>query len=256
MVSKEFTFDGISSASKGLIIANTDDGIKALPYLPSKEIIEEQPNNVDRPYFYKTKKNPLTFSLTFTLEDEDWTVSKKMEIAQWLFKDTYKPFTTDDYPDKVFYVIGVNQADFMTADLTNGYFTVDFRMNAAHAYTTSGTAEYDLSSNTTTTDIVVNCLANTKDYFYPEVQIELKSTSTGFTIVNLSDGNRETSFTGLDLLETITLSNRQIISSTGSFRYNDTNFNKVWLRLVYGNNTLRVTGKCVLTFNTQYPVFV
>lgn len=254
MVSKDFTFDGISSISKGLVIVNVDNGIKTLPYLPSQDIVEDHPNNVDKPYFYKTKKNPLTFSLTFTLEDEDWTVAKKMEIAQWLYKKTYKPFTTSDYPDKVFYTIATNQADFMTANLTEGYFTVDFRMNAPYAYTTTGTVVHDLSSNITTTDIVINCLSNVNDYFYPEVEIELKSTSTGFTIVNLSDGNRETTFTGLSVLETITLSNRQIISDTGNYRYE--NFNKVWLRLVYGDNTLRVTGKCVLTFNTQYPVFV
>jgi hypothetical protein len=257
LVSQEFTFDGTTSTSKGLMIVNMDNGIRSLPYLPSQQIVEEYPNHVNKPYFYQTKRDPLTFTVSFTLVSGTWTLSKKLEIAQWLYRNEYKTFVSDDYTGYVFYVIATNRADFMTADLSNGYFTVEFRMNAPFAYTTAGTTTvHDLSSNPTTTDVVVTNSSNIADYFYPEVEIELKSTSTGFSIVNLSDSNRETVFTGLDLLETITLQNekKQILSDTGEYRYDE--FNKVWLRLAYGTNTLRVTGNCVLTFNTQYPVFV
>lgn len=256
MVSKDFTFDGTSSSSKGLIVVNIGNGIRGLPYFPEQQIIEEQPNTKSKPYFYRTKMSPQTFTVTFTLESTDWTLSKKVEIAQWLFKDSYKTFTTDDYTGYVFYVIATNKADFMTADLSNGYFTVEFRMNAPYAYTTASTVEHDLSSNPTTTDITVTNSSNVADYFYPEVEIALQNTTTGISIINLSDSNRETSFTGLSTSETITLMNdkRQILSDTGNYRYDE--FNKVWLRLTYGSNTLRVTGECVLTFNTQYPVIV
>jgi phage-related protein len=257
MVTEWFEFDGITSLSKNLAIVNMDNGLKALPYLPSQSIIEDHPSNVKTPYFYKTKMNPLTFSLSFTLIGEDWTISKKMEIAQWLYKSEYKEFKSDDYPDNIFYIIATNKADFMTSNLEDGYFTVEFRMNSPFAYTDTGEIVYDLTTNPTTTDIVVNCLANVSEYHYPIIQVALKTTSTGFSISNITDASRLFTFAGLDLLETVYVDNDKkfINSSTSNVRYNEFT-SKNWLRLKYGNNTLRVTGSCIITLNIQYPVFV
>ena len=257
LITTEFTFDGTASSTKNLYIVNTGNGIKPLPFLPARNIIEEQTPNNDVPYFYRTQKTPLSFTLDLTLIGEDWTLAKKKEIAEWLFKGEYKQFTTADYTGYTFYVMAVNRADFLTTNFDEGYFTIEFRMNAPHAYTTAGTTDArDLTTNPTYTDIVVDCGANVNEYFYPIIEIELQGAETDVSIVNQTDDDREFAFTGLTTGETVYIDNskKHIISDTGNPKYNE--FNGNWFRMKYGNNTLRVTGSCIITFYTQYPVLV
>ena len=86
-------------------------------------------------------------------------------------------------------------------------------------------------------------------------EIELKSTTTSFTLENVTTGV-SFGFVGLSVGETIYIDNekKQIISSTSNYRLG--NFNKNWMYLEYGDNEIQLLpygAKAIITFRTQYP---
>jgi hypothetical protein len=117
--------------------------------------------------------------------------------------------------------------------------------------TTSATPTSTITGSGT---IVINNLSNAFQYYQPEIEITVNSgTSVSFT--NTTDDNRVTSFSGLTTGEVLYVNNekKQLISSTSNYRYDG--FNKNWLRLVQGVNTISVTGNATIMFRTQFPVF-
>lgn len=254
MESLNFIFDGITSESKDLNIVRMSSGLVQDPYMGSKSVIETEVFGKDVPYFHGVEKKVIEFTLQMSPYESTWTPEKRYEIARWLLHDTYKSFQSLSDLTKYYYVICVNGDNiFHTND--NGYVELTFRTNAPYAFSPIYLNEYDLSANTTTDTIQIENGSNINDYYYPKVEIGLAGTTTGITLKNLSDGNREFSFTGLSSGETISVDNenKYILSDMPSV-YRFSKFNKNWFRLVYGINQIEVTGECVITVKTQFPI--
>lgn len=256
MVGTDFIFDGVDSSVYGLKIIKLNADMISEPYFGSKDIISDKNPNKDYSYFFKTQKNPITFELTFSLLNELWTPNTKYMIANWLVKDYYCQFKTEDYPDKNFYVICTNQGDLMTNGLEQGYITMEFENLYPYAMSDVFTYSFNLSNISVPTVIEITNLSNVGNY-KPELQFTLSGSNTGLSIVNLTNNNKEFEFTGLDVGETIYVNNdlKQIISGTNG-NYRLSKFNKGWLDLVYGVNQLQVTGKCQLEFRCQFPLYI
>lgn len=258
MVDSFFEYDGIRSTEFGLQIIRLDPGIFSVPMASAKNIIEDENSRVMSPYFYRTKYQPLTFSLTFTTLDGVLTTEQLYEICGWLFTNSYRPFVSSESPSKMLYCIGTNQSDFMTTGINSeGYFTIEFRCRDPYYLTLPQIETFDLSDNTTSTTIQVSNYSNVgQDYYMPEIEFELLDDSTAIEIYNLNDGNRKFKMSNLNLLESVYVNNnkKQIISSTGLYRLNKLE-NKNWFRLVKGVNNLKVVGKCNLQFKCQFPIF-
>lgn len=254
MQSEFFIFDGINSDDMGLYNIRMDSGLIETPFMGNKDTITTKVKNKDRPYFHGINKDVLQFTLQFSLLDEEWTPEKTHEIARWLLHDTYKSFQSSDDLGKYYYVICTNGESIYKAH-NKGYVELTFEANAPYAFSPIYLNEYDLELNTTTDTIQIENRSNINDYYYPRVEIWLKGTSTAITLKNLSDGGREFTFTGLQSGETISVDNenKYIISDVPSV-YRFSNFNGNWFRLVYGINNIEVTGECVITVRTQYPI--
>jgi tRNA A37 threonylcarbamoyltransferase TsaD len=87
------------------------------------------------------------------------------------------------------------------------------------------------------------------------MEIELKNTNTAISLVNLSNDNYTFSFSGLTIGEVLTINNqkKRIESDKSTNRFDK--FNKNWFKLIRGVNNIQVTGKCIIKFNMQFPIF-
>lgn len=255
MVSLNFVFDGISSESMGIYLIRTNSGLFSMPFVSSRDVKEDYPYKSRSPYFFGTQQQLPTITLTFSTLANNMTSNKLKEIASWLFQSEYKEFYSEDNPDKIYYLMAVNEINFQTNGNNEGYLEVQFKSKYPYALTLPETVEIDLSSNTTSTTIKIENRCNAYKYYYPEIEFTTVTPTTSVTFTNTSDSNRLTSFTGLTVGETVYVDNqkKQIISSLSNYLYDD--FNKNWLRLIQGDNKITVVGKCTLTFRMQFPVF-
>lgn len=251
MISTKFTFNGVTSDSMGVYLVRTTTGLAPNPFVAGKEVQEEYPARADSPFFFRSKLQQYTLTMTFSTLSNNMTPTLMKSIANWLIKDKYYPFVSDDNPDKIFYLIAVNQINFMTNATNEGYFEVQFKSKYPYALTTASTPTHSIVSSGS---FVLNNLSNVHEYYYPEMEITVNS-GTSFTLTNATDANRATTITGLTASEIVYLNNskKQLISSTGNYRYST--FNKNWFRLLQGNNTINVTGTVGIVFRTQFPVF-
>ena len=256
MTNTTFIFDGISSTDMGLYIVRINGGEFNSPYISSQDIVEQETYDRHVPHFFKTRKRPLEFELTFTIGDEPFTPEIKYKLARWLIHEEYKEFQTTDDLTKIYNVIAISDVDFISFGTHQGYFTIRFRCDAPWAWTRRYLSNYDLSAITAPTIISMDNLSNIAKYYYPEIEFTLKDTNTGIQLRNLSDGGRIFKFEGLTAGETIYINNeRKSIISDIPATYRLSNFNKGWFRLTYGKNNIEVTGKCMLQTRMKFPIF-
>lgn len=248
-----FIFDGIQSDSKGIHQIRLSSGFYETPFVSAQEIIEET-NRYGVPYFFRTQKEPMSFTLTFSALEKEMTPEYKHEVANWLIQNEYKPFQTTDDLGKVYNVIAISDVEFSSPGTGQGYFTITFRCDAPWAWSVPEFVSYDFTTITTPERISITNLSNVYRYAFPELEFHMVEGSE-FKIVNLSDGGREFKFFGLDPTDEVYVNNQrnQIISKNGHMLLN--NFNKKWLRLVQGENTLDVYNKCKLALRISYPMF-
>lgn len=91
-------------------------------------------------------------------------------------------------------------------------------------------------------------------YFYPKIELDLQlAGGTDFSIENLSDNNRIFEFKNLTTPHIIIDNKNKIITSDSGLNLYDY-FNKKFLRLVRGENRLRVTGSGTIKFICEFPV--
>jgi len=256
MISTNFVFDGVNSEVKGLYLVRNSNGMFPLPYVSGRDIKEDYPSKARAPYFFNIQHQQPTITLAFSTLTNDMNSNKLSELASWLFQDEYKEFYSEDNPDKIYYLMASNEINFMTNGNNEGYFEVQFKSKFPYALTQEEEIVIDLSTNTSSTTVKLYNKDNVHKYYYPEIEISVVSAAPSvITFTNTSDTNRLTSFGGYVAGEIIYANNdrKQIISNLGTYLYDD--FNKNWLRLVQGDNKISITGKCVVTFRMQFPVF-
>lgn len=252
MISTNFYFNGRSNEIYGLYLVRTSNNMIASPYVPAREIKEDFPFNARQPFHYGAQNQPQIIVLTFSTLTNDLTPEKLTTIASWLFQDDYKEFYSEDNPEKIYYLMATGETPAITSIGNEGYLEVRFRSKFPYALTAQTTPTYEISG--TGAVEFDDALCNVYEYFYPIMEITVSSTPTTITFLDVAH-SRTTSFGGLTVGEVIYVDNnkKQIISSLGNYLYDD--FNKNWLRLVYGWNYFTVTGNCTITFRIQYPVF-
>jgi predicted phage tail component-like protein len=241
----------------GVSIVRQNGGLFPVPYVASKEILEDYPTRALNPYFFRTKLQPLTFTLTFSCETVDIDIAKLNSIASWLCQSTYKPFISEDNPNRVYYIMATNQIDFMTNGVEQGYFEIEFRCQHPYALTLAATPSYESIydyNDPSETQFTIHNDDNVHEYFYPIFEITLGATPTSVYIYNYATGLQST-FTTLSASETLYVDNQKkiIVSSTGTYRYD--NFDKEWFKLAQGDNLIGIGGYCTIEWLLQYPIW-
>ena len=250
----DFIFDGQDSKDMGLKIIRLRGGMVESPYFSKTTTKKKQSISDYKPYFQGVSNETLSFKITVSPLDKKWTPVFKRKIGKWLSKKNYKEFQTYDDLSKYYYAICTDVGNLNTVD-ERGYIELTFETSSPYAYSPVHINNYNLLGNDTYTDIALENNSNIDDYFYPKIEFLLDPTETSFSIENLSDNNRLFEFTGLTGGETVSVDNdRKIIITDIAETYRLANFNKNWLRLLYGENVLRITGKVELQIKMQFPI--
>lgn len=128
-----FMYDNISSKDMGIQIASPRGGLFEENFLPRRRIIEKKIANNEQPYFQRVEHEPLSFNLSFYLEDwlDDQDIRK---IARWLFQPYYKPLIFDNNPNRVLYALVEGNSALLHNGLKQGYVELSIRCNSPYTY--------------------------------------------------------------------------------------------------------------------------
>lgn len=248
----DFNLDGIWASDMGIIKVNIGGGLIEDLLVSSKTIIEEKIEGRDSPYFYGVERQPLSFPLPIYF-DKNLSVDKVREILRWLDHDTYKPFYMKDNPERVWYVMIVDDIKTIHNGIKSGYIELNLRTDSPHTqtpYVMSGMFSFRDNANGKEIEF-----ENIGDFeIKPNVYIA-KVGNGDITIKNFSSESGEFKFTNLEDGETLFIDceNKYIESSKGKYRYDD--FSNKYLSFVCGLNFLQVIGDCDIRFETEFKVY-
>lgn len=252
-INDAFTYNGISSSTYNMYLIRNDNNYIQIPFGVKRTVITEKAINNPKPYFFGVNEEVLKFRVKIGFEGE-WTDDIRKDVANWLFQDEYKPFISPDNTDIIYYCMPVGDASLYLTYLSQGYVELEFECNSPYAYSPVQEQIFDLSAIAVPTQITLSNNSNIAKYYYPEIEI-VKIETGDVSLKNISNNNIEFKFTGLQNNETVYVDNdrkRIITSLIGVYRYSA--FNKNWLMLVSGENTIEVTGKCRITVRSQFPI--
>lgn len=129
-----FMYDGKSSKDFGVFLGGTNSGLYEETFLPNRKIIEKKVAGREKPYFQGVEHDPLSFSLSFVLEE--WHDRNNLrEIARWLFQPYYKPLILDSNPNRIFYAIVEGSSSLLHNGAKDGYVELNIRCDSPYSYT-------------------------------------------------------------------------------------------------------------------------
>lgn len=255
-----FNFNGISSKTFNLLHISLDGSMFEETLVAGREINETKIAGNDKPSFNRLELSPREFDLNLAFETV-FTDTQIDKIVRWLFTDYYKPLYFEGDESKVMYCIPVGDPTLVHNGLKQGYFTLRMRCNSPFLYSPIVISELlDLTEMDKT--VILSNRGHKK--LYPEISIQ-KIGDGDITIVNKTDGSNTSIpqygevFNGhffeikqLTNMENIYINCEKEIIQTdvlGVYRYN--NVFGEYPRLLFGENTLEIKGRCKVQFRYQ-----
>lgn len=247
-----FNFDGKWSYDMGIVKVNIGGGLFEDQIISSKRIIEEKIEGRAAPYFYGVERDSLSFSLPIYF-DNNLSVDKIREILRWLDTDDYKPFYMEDHPERIWYVMVIDDVKIIHNGIKSGYMELNLRTDNPYTLTPYIISEvYRFRNNSEGTIIeFVN-----KGDFECKPNVHIHKIGDGDLIIrNLSNQTGDFAFTNLNDQEHIIVDceNKEIETDGLTHRYND--FSNNYLSFVRGINRLKVIGDCDLRFETEFKIY-
>lgn len=202
MLSENFTYDGVTSTSKGVkIIRMASSGFLAEKVIGDANISEIQLPGGYRPITQKITRSPIEFTLQialldFTMEPIEWTENKRRDIFSWLFKGDYRPLVFADRPQIKYYAMAQSGLNLNTMN-GKGYVEIVFRTNSPFPYRDVRPAykEANLSQSTILEILIDSGLA--VEEIYPIVKLTRKGPSANIIRVSL-EGQPAQDIIGID----------------------------------------------------------
>lgn len=248
--SDSFTYNGVSCKEYDLMLGTISEN-KYQVGINIDPIFEKDSKN-DRIHYFGEDKKPLQFELSVFQKDGRYlTEDERMNIMQWLYKNKFCELAFEENLDIVYSCKPISKIKEIDRGGLLG-FTIEFLCEYPYATTRAVNMYYNCSTNK---EFSIYNKANIDDYFY-NAEIEIITKTPDICIRNLSDNSRELTFSGLEEGEKIYIHNRkkEIISST--YRNRFSNFNRNFLRLVYGMNHFEAKGDFTLEINAKFPIIM
>lgn len=132
-----FMYDGQSSKDFGVYIASPNTGLFEENFFPNRRLLERKIAGREAPYLQRVENDPLSFTLSFVLEDwsEARDVNYLRNVAKWLFTDSFRPLIFDSNPNRIFYAIVEGQSSLFHNGAKEGYVELDIRCSSPYSYT-------------------------------------------------------------------------------------------------------------------------
>lgn len=248
--SLHFSYDGISSHDKGVMMVKTSGGLYDENFLPNRSIVEQSVPGRNAPYFVRVDNEPLSFSISIALIDREFR-NQIRDVARWLFTDEYKPLYFESNPNRVFYAIFEGNSSFIHNGLKQGYVTLNVRTNSPFGFSPPKKDVFNVNG------------AVTKEYFNEgdlKIRPNLVITKRGAGNVSIKNNTTNQELIIRDMLDgevaTLDCANEQIYSSYENViprRYLFDKHNDVWLDWdKYENNQFTFTGNFTVEFQYEY----
>lgn len=254
---RSFIFDNVPSEIYGLYISSLDNsGAESSDGSSSMDIIEKKIFRRPSPFFLGATPSPvLTFKLSAFFDGEMDAVHFEA-VQKWLFsRREYTRFAVDqpDVQDVYWNCLLIDPTIERVGNLIRG-FTCTVRCDSPYGWKYPKTTIYEYTATSVdATEIFYNTSDDDGSYLYPNLVITQNNTDGDISITVTEDSNRVFSFMDLQANEVLTVDclNQTISSSTGLKRMG--NFNKNFLRLVPGKNTLEIVGNVEsIAMETQF----
>lgn len=259
-VNTGFSYDGMRGEDMyNLMVVRTNGGVIEQNFGIKRKPVIDEIKYKSRKYFYRNANEVYSFPVQFAKEGA-WTFEQRTDVTRWFFTNTYRDFTTDDFPELVFKVMATGDPKFYNTSNNMGYLQIEFDCDQAYAYSPLSIQEFDLSSNTSGgTIITLSNSSNVPDYmvaYAPELQIEMKG-DTAITFTNNTAGGKVFGFTGLNSAEIVYVNGETgvVLSNTSDNPYAKLQ-NLNYLDLSYGQNQIKIVGRCILQVRSQYPMII
>lgn len=234
-------------------------------------ITEQNPHN-PLSFDYGYNSDPIKGEILIAGKETALNAHKLSDIAAWLYQDDYKPFISNDNPDILYYIKFVDEHELFLGSNDQGYITLSFISNAPWAWGREFEYTVDLRK-TGETEIIIDNISNEKNYNGLFVSIEYyRYNNEPYTICNLRNTKIDNAFILDDLYienkkidkysildgETIQIhmGYQDVVSDNPLLPSRMINCNRKWVNLLYGENTLRLTGHGIFTIKCQFPLIV
>lgn len=252
-----FTFDGVNGEDLGYYIVSTSSGGEN--YMGVTKKIQEEESSNFAPSFQGVKYEVITFDITIAkigkygdcipLSEDDIFF-----LNQWLLQpEDYRIFTSHQNRDILYYVMFTQATNFLNG-AREGYINLTMRLSSGCSYSTI--AHHQAMIAETKTFEIYN-KSNVEQYIYPDVWF-YKDTTGDISIINDTLGE-EMKFTNIPSGTTVSCYNegvKQVVCDNDPSLNLRPNFNKKWLRLGYGRNTVRVVGECQIDIFFQNKIAI
>lgn len=266
-INSKFTINGISSVDidVGAVLVRTNGSFLQEQMMGARTVNQDKPAKNELPTLYGIDQDVIEFDLKLVYKDlVKFTTPNLTEMAKHFGGLTFVPFTTEEYPGIVFYVLATSMHVIKTGEY-KGWLEIHLVTSAPFAFFEGTTEVFNVLTSGGGNIVVYNDsnVMNPKynDFIYdPIIEIDINEVLAGDLILtNTSNGNKTFSFTGLEDFEQLWIDNRlrKIISNEATLPNRINNLvDKQWLQLVYGENIININKKATVTFTMQQPVYV
>lgn len=265
-----FVFNDIPCEDFDLMLYDVDNNSQSAGNFASGvSIIEETLPSRYKPYFYGVKyEKKLEFSIVFGVNQKRIDLEKHLDryeleaIASWLTGHNKYLWLEVEQEDLryVRYHCMVTSLNIIEYGNIPWALKATVTCDSPYAYLYPQIFEYEVSGTQTFTFFNES---SHNGYYMPKIEIERKAAigsglmSDQFIIENLSDNNRAFKFSNLsESIERINVDNENCIITNDQGLNLYPNFNYHFLRLVKGENKLKVRGDGILRLICEFPVNV
>lgn len=253
-----FSFDGIRGEEFGLYLVNTGEEGKIFGLQRSVGMTEVSYARYSLESVQTS--NPVfklrLFKASPKLEPEPFTEEELDRINTWLFSSQeFKPLICTDNPDVVYYGMFV-AGNLWHNSRGEGYIDLDFQLCTPHAF---GAVQKIIKFVNGAETFEITCNDNVNGYCLPDVEFHLDEGQTSLTIKN-NTTNQQMSFFDLNNeCKDVYVFNDgiQFAKSLNNAEINmRQKSNNDFLKLIYGNNKITITGHGVVIIYVQPRIVI
>lgn len=258
----EFLFDGKSCTEYGLMLYNfgsTSQGDVSFPSVG--KIYEDRVANRYSSLFYGISQNEaLEYTLVFGANIDSIDANEPLDrteisaISSWLTGHNEQKWLEIVQPDMESFRFKciISNLKLLSYGSMSWAFSCTVHCDSPFGYMYPEESKYHVDE---TAEIVFFNKSTYNGYYKPVIKIS-NIEKDSFSIVNMTDGGRVFSFSGLPshVDEIIVDNESMIISNSGGGLNLYPYFNYNFFRLKRGDNQLKITGTADITFICEFPV--
>lgn len=257
----EFIFDGVPCSEFGLMVYHFGSSGQEDVNFQNGEIVEDRiPGRYDALTYGLVQNQSLEYTLVFGANMESIDANRSIDryevetIAAWLTGYSTRKWLTiiQDDMESFRYKCFISELKLITYGDMPWAFSCKVSCDSPFAY--SLPEEYSYTVNGEEQVILFN-RSSFNGFYRPAIEIAMHG-GTDVSIQNLSDGNRTFQFAGLpggnSLVIYIDNKNQVITDNMDLNLY--PYFNMKFMRLVRGDNILKIKGSATVKFICEFPV--